>query len=284
MADPSALLLELSIGTAITQFGEIVTAGAADATAIYNTIYGLDDGNYYGRYFYGQNPLVTYVDAASSIAGLLAQGVAQQQAVAKALEVVAQSATNLPAFPAAAYALTEAVRTACANPGDAIRILSGLASSFGVELPALISLSDPNGQAAYLLGARATFLLRVSAAASLVKATADYVPSSQADAISLATACSVLLDSLFVAAADLFDDTTASAIENARIAVVTDLTARGANAANVELVTFQQNLPSSVVAYRQYGNATRSLEVLGRQGSNAIHPSFLPLTLELAIS
>jgi prophage DNA circulation protein len=279
-----ALLLEEAIGTAVAQFSELVSAGSADATAIYNTIYGLNDGNYYGRYFYGQNPLVTYVDAATSVSGLLAQGVNEQQTVSEALATLAASATNLATFPSAAYTLTEALRTACANPGDAVRILSGLTSTFGVTLPSLISLTDPNGQAAYLLGARATFLLRLSAAASMVKATADYIPSSQADAASLAAACSTILDALYVCAADLFDDATAAAIENARIAMVTDLTARGADQAQIEIIRFQQNFPASVLAYRLYQDATRANELLGRQGAGAIHPGFMPLQIEAAIS
>ncbi len=54
---PATSTLEQTIGAATAQFGLLVQAAANDATAIFRVIYGLSDGNDYGRYFGAEDPL-----------------------------------------------------------------------------------------------------------------------------------------------------------------------------------------------------------------------------------
>ena len=270
--------LNLSFGVAAVEFSEEAEAAATDATALFNVIYGLNDGNDYGRYFYGQNPLVTFADAATSLAGVISQSVTQQQAVQAAAEALIASDTDPSVYGPLALALTEAVRTACANPADAVRLLLELCA-FQVKITTGGVANDPIGAQLYLLSARAATWLRLKAASSLIRATADYQPTSQQDAQSISTQVSDVLDALALFCADVFDDKTASALYSARAAIVEDLQARGASLASVTRVSFGRPLPALVIAYRLYGDATRWDDVLAR--NPVPHAGFLPLELEV---
>lgn len=279
---PAASTLNQSFGAAATQFAEAALAAAADATALYRVIYGLDDGNDYGRYFYGQNPLVTFADAATSLSGLIAQEVTQQQTVLAAAEALVAVDTDIANFGPAADALTEAVRTACANPADAVRLLLELCS-FTATINSGGIADDPIGEQLYLLGSIAASWLRLAAAASLVRATADYQPTSREDALDIADQVGTVLDALATFCADIFDDATATALFEARTAVVADLQTRGAALADVTTVQYRAPMPALVIAYRLYGDATRAGDVLAR--NNLVpHPGFMPLELEVLTS
>lgn len=61
-----------------------------------------------------------------------------------------------------------------------------------------------------------------------------------------------------------------------RVAVVQDITARGADLARVESATLQATLPALVVAYRLYGDANYETEIIVRNRSVVRHPGFVP--------
>jgi prophage DNA circulation protein len=275
---PASSTLESSIGEAAAQFGALVLADAQDATALYRVVFGLNDGNDYGRYFVGQNPLVAFTDAAGSVTALIAQSVTLTEEVKAAIEALNATATSISAFGPATSVLTEALRTACANPADAVRVLIALAG-FTAVLPRLLSLSEPIGQQIYVLSSYAALRLRLAAAASLIRATADYIPTSQADALSLRDAVADLLDNLALVCADLFDDASYRALDAARVAVIEDLTARGGTLSDIVEQQFNASLPASVIAYRLYGDATRASDLIARNDANP-HPLCMPVVIE----
>jgi len=121
--------LERSIGYAMDQFGAVLTQMVGDATAIFRTVYGINDGQDYGRYFAGQNPLVPYITAATSVSEMLAQGVAQRATAELAINTAIGLASGNPVdFANAVFDAVEALRAACAAPADAVRLLTELAA------------------------------------------------------------------------------------------------------------------------------------------------------------
>jgi len=312
---PATSTLEQTIGAVTTAFAALVSAAAADATSIFHVIWGLSDGNDYGRYFSAENPLIPYESSATSIPAMAAAGASLRAAVAAAIaQAETDAAGKLIAYPADILAVTEALRAACANPADAIRLLSGLAS-FQATTPfdgpnpvsdqaASIALTiyfaagsgfagqpiaawptwfgDPFVlQFAQLVGAAAV-LMRRAAAISLARASATYVPTSYQDAVAKRGLVDGVLQSVILEAGNLFDDASYLALEALDVAVVTDLKTRGGNLAQIVNRSFGAQQPALVLAYRLYQNASRADEILAR--NDTAHPAFLPVNLELAAS
>lgn len=280
--------LEQTIGVVTAAFADQVQIGAADATAIFHVIYGLSDGNDYGRYFASENPLVAYVSYADNINDMINQGAALRAAVAMAAaQAQGDAAGSLSIYPSDIIALTEALRASCARPADAIRILSTLAGFTATTLfdgPNPVSAQLPSWvvdpfvlQYAQLTGVAAT-LMRRAAAISLARASADYVPTSYQDAINVRDTVSDVLDNVILEAGNLFDDASYEALEALQVTVVTDLNTRGGNLAQILNLTFGAQQPALVLAYRLYQDATRADDIVAR--NNPVHPSFLPVRIE----
>jgi prophage DNA circulation protein len=305
--------LEQTIGVATSAFAALVSSAAADATSIFNVIWGLSDGNDYGRYFGAENPLVPFESSATSIPAMAAAGATLRAAVATAIaQAETDAAGNLTAYPADIFAVTEALRAACANPADAIRLLSGLAS-FQATTPfdgpnpvtdeaAAVALTIyfaagtgfagqpiaawPNWfgdpfvlQFAQLVGAAAV-LMRRAAAISLARASATYVPTSYQDASQKSAIVDGVLQNVILEAADLFNDHSYLALEALDVAVVTDLQTRGGNLAQIVSRSFGAQQPALCLAYRLYQDAARADEILAR--NDCPHPAFLPVNIEVA--
>jgi len=275
---PAAASLEQSVGLAIDQFAKWCAQAAADATALTNVVYGLADGNDYGRYFYGQDPLVTYRAAAASLDALIAQGSVQQAAVMAAIVAAIAAASDIAGFAAAVPELTEAVRQACANPADAVRLLTAFCGFTATVGSTALPEDDGLGMQLYFLTARAVLRIRTAAAGSLVIASADYQPTSQGDAAALSQQISDTLDNLELVTADLFDDPTSHAIEADRVAVVEDMTARGGALPPLEIREVGRAMPAKVLAYRFYQDAGRAGDLVAR--NDPPNPAFMPLSLE----
>lgn len=277
----------IATATIAASFGRVAAAFAAeasalvgDATAVFRVLYGLDDGNDYGRYFAGQNPLQPFFGSETSVATMVALGVTQRQAVGAAGgALITAAASGIQGFGAAADGFTETVRQACADPRDALRVLARLCT-FQMYRKASGIPADGLGLELYVLTARAVLRVRIAAAASLVRATADYRPDSQRSAQLVRDRVGDLLDALATKSADLFDDRTAKAIDAARVAVVQDLTARGADLAPIVVRQVGAPLPAKVLAYRFYDDTTRAGELLAR--NDPPHPSFMPVVIEAA--
>lgn len=168
------------------------------------------------------------------------------------------------------FALTEAVRGACADPADAVRLLSELAG----YAPAVAIAAAPIGAAIAAIQSATASLARRAALASLALACADYQPTSQDDALAVRADVTALLDAEIIAAADAGDGTSYAALRTLRAAVIADLTTRGAQLPRLTLVTSPVPMPSLVLSYRLYGDASRADELTARAGAPA--SLFLP--------
>lgn len=274
--------LSMSVGMAMTQFGQTVTAAVNDATALNRVVWGLGGGVDYGRYSTAENPLVAFVSSATTVAAMIAQGNTLRQAVQTAITTAITDASAAPKnFASDVAAVTEALRSACANPLDALRLLNILAG-FEAVVPLANSpafIADPVGQEIINLTELAEVLMRRMAAISLARAAATYNPLSYQDAIRVRNLVNDALEAVIDEAADNFDDTAYLALEALRVAVVNDLNARGATLAPIVTRRFGATQSSLALAYRLYQDATRAGEIVAR--NDPPHPNFLPSTLEL---
>lgn len=270
-------VLKSSVEEAMRQFGDLLTAAVTDATAIFRTIYGISDGKVYGRYFAGQNPLVPYVPAATSIDAMLAQGVKQRQVALDAIAAAIVAAELTPEeFADAVFAAVDDLRQACAAPFEAIRLLVGLSTFDAVTHGG----ADPVGLMIDDLAENASVLMRRICGISLATATADYIPTSLQNATMIRDIVADVLDRLETEAADRFEDLSAKAMDNIRIAVIADLNERGGKTTPVVTHTYNQQQPALVLAYRLYQDAARAEELLAR--NDPPHPSWMPNTIEAA--
>ncbi len=174
-------------------------------------------------------------------------------------------------FAAAVQAATEALRTACNDPADAVRLLSNLA---GYQTEALPSLA-PIGTAIAALATGMGQLFRRAALTSLARACADYQPTSYDDAATVRAAVALIYDAAVVEAADAGQDASYQALRALRTAVTTDLATRGQDLARLTTITSARPLPSLALAYRQYRDASRSDDLIAR--ANPVHPGFMPV-------
>jgi hypothetical protein len=109
-------------------------------------------------------------------------------------------------------------------------------------------------------------------AAAVVVAGTNF--DSYNDAIAVRDPLSAQLDCLATAIADNGDDELAGSIDALRIAMIADVTARGASLARLYAFTPAATEPAVVIAQRLYGDADQAEEIVAR---NAIAwPGFVP--------
>ena len=190
----------------------------------------------------------------------------------------AQIAADAQACAAGLQAVAEAVRTACADPSDAIRLLAALA----VFSPPPVLATDAIGQAMQTAQTATAAACRRAALTSLARAAAEYQPVSYQDAIAVRTTACTLLDAEATLAADAGDSDTYHALWALRSAVFADLTARGASLAKVRLVRTRASLPAAVLAQRLYQDPTRSDQLV--DWANPWHPLFMPTSFRALAS
>ncbi|MFT9385520.1 hypothetical protein [Acetobacter sp.] len=181
-------------------------------------------------------------------------------------------------YCAAVQALTEALRAACADPADAIRVLLSLANWTPTTQPS----TAPVGAAIATLVNAMGETLRRCALVSVANACAEYEPSSYNDALTLRAQVAQAFDGEIMAAADAYQDATYQALRTLRTTVLIDITTRGAQLA--ALVDVTTAAPDSVLplAYRLYGDATRADELISR--ADPVHPSFMPTSFKALLS
>lgn len=174
--------------------------------------------------------------------------------------------------------LCEALRVAAINPADQVRLLISLADFY----PVPTTSTAPIGQTIAAVEIATAAACRRCALVSLARACAAYQPTSFDDAVALRSKVAALLDAEILVAADAEDDNVYMALRELRTAVVTDLTARGADLPNLITVTTKAPVSSLTLAYRLYGDSTRADDITAR--ADPINPAFLPLTMSLLAS
>lgn len=173
-------------------------------------------------------------------------------------------------FAASAQALAASVLASANDPADALRLLIKLADFTPVPLPS----TAPIGMAIQTAQTASGDLFRRAAVVALARASATYQPSSYNDAIRVRDTVFDLLADEALIAADQGEDATYEALRALQMAVVQDLTARGANLATIETYNLQRALPAIVLAQRLYRDAARADELTLQ--ADPIHPAFMP--------
>jgi prophage DNA circulation protein len=171
-------------------------------------------------------------------------------------------------------AVAEALRLACTDPADAIRLLSSLA----VFNPPILSSAAPIGMSIATFQTAVGALCRRAALTSLSRAIASYQPTSYNDAQTVMMNAAALFDAEIEVAADAGDLQSYLALRALRTGVVQDMTTRGSSLAQVVTITRPRSMPALALAYQLYGDATRYDDMVQRV--NPVHPGFMPLVFE----
>lgn len=227
----------------------------------------------YGRYAGGgvTTPLPSTATAASQIETLTANRASVQTTIAAVLT----TAISAPAaLPAAIETAVVAFQDCVASPADQLRLLASLA---GFN-PIITASTAPIGAAIEGLQVSFAALVRRTACAALATAAAAYQPSSYDDAMAQLDTVTTLLDDETLSAADAGDTASFLALRTLRTAVADDLITRGAQLASLMTVTTPLPMPSLTLAYRLYGDATRSDDLIAR--ANPVHPLFMPTSFK----
>lgn len=252
-----------------------VVDSGKDATALRNLASQLS-GNY-GRYYQGANggfsaPSASSAQSVATVDDLVAVASAQRAAIAAGAGAVASAADNLNDAPTvenladALIGLLELLLSACADPADAVRLLSDM-------------IANPPSLPASMTGDAIVRAFQRAAAAALAEACARYQPSSFDDAAALLNRVAALLDGVATAAADAGDDASFGALEDLIAKVAQDLRARGADLAPIATFTLPGALPDVVLAQRLYRDPSRA-DQLVRQCPGVINPLFMPAAIQ----
>ena len=218
-------------------------------------------------------PVVARTELAT--ASMLAASITAATAVQTAASGFAAAMGGFTAATAAgASGVSEALRAACADPADAVRLLSALAQ----YAPSPPPVAAPIGQAIVTVQTATAALCRRAAIASLARATATYQPQSYNDAITVMGSVTALINAEAEIAADNDDDQTYGALCTLAQAVTIDLITRGAALPALQTVTRAASLPALFLAYQLYQDTTQTAALIG--AADPIHPAFMPLQFQ----
>jgi prophage DNA circulation protein len=283
-AAASGIIAVVEGSAVVGSLGAASTAAATDPGALVALATALpppDDNTSYGRY--ANRNAMTRLTSDTTIASLQAQIAGLRSALAAAIATAQAAALSFSAANAAncvstIAAVVETARSTMSNPGDQVRTLLNLATFSYTDSYGGAGIGD---DAATVRDAFAATCRRC-VLASLALAAANYQPLSYQDAVELRCEIAAALDVEITAAGDAGDDNSYTALKTLRAAVIQDLTTRAASLPLVITVTLQSNMPSLVVAYRVYRDASRSDEIAAE--TNVIHPAFMPTSMQILAS
>lgn len=262
-----------------TRWYSIGESAVSDVKAMIGAVSSLSGS--YGRYASGGNSGYAGSNATAAstatVASVLSSNITARTAVKTAGAVLieaAKSVSDPASFSVAATALVTAIAATATNPGDAIRLLSSMASFTPDDKTTSSVIGDGVSAVQSACGA----LMRRTALAQLAIASSSYQPSSSNDAMTILQSITALIDEEITIAGDDGDDSSYMALRSLRNAVVSDLRSRGAQLSAMQTFTFASSLPSLVLATRIYRDASRSDEITSE--ANPIHPAFLPSSFD----
>lgn len=157
--------------------------------------------------------------------------------------------------------------------------LGGLLN-FGATIPAV---ATPTPSRIIQAANQAVLIQTVqcAAAAAAVTVVTDMTFTSYDDAAGIRDALAEQLDTLATAIADSGNAALADAVDDLRLSMSADVTARGASLARLYAYTPTQTEPAVVIAQRLYGDATMAEDILAR---NAVaNPGFLSAGVALEV-
>ena len=193
----------------------------------------------------------------------------------------ATTATTVAASAALAsslQAVTEAVRTGCNDPADAIVLLLQLATYSPVSLAG----ADAIGAAMATIESAVSAACRRAALTSLARAAAAYAPSSYQDAARVRDLVVAAIDAEIAVAGDGGDYSSYTAFRALRSAVVLDLTTRAGSLAAVITIARPMPQPALAIAYDLYDDASRYDDLVRRV--DPVSPLFMPVTFQALAS
>ena len=247
---------------------QAITERATNLVSMVATLPG-EFGRYVGQFTDSiRNPLTTL----AQLSGQAAQAREAAQEAGQALAGAAGLADPA-GMSQAAQALVTAVQTANPDPHQAVQSLVSLQQGTTAQTRANASLTAAN--------AASVALYRRCAVIALADSTPDYALTSYDDAQALRTSVCDALDAEIVAAADTGDDASFAALTAVEVAVVQDLTTRGATLATMQQVKTAQSMPMLVLAYRLYQDVSAYDALL--QQVNPVNPAFAPVTFRAAL-
>lgn len=145
------------------------------------------------------------------------------------------------------------------------------ATELAAMAPARPTLTDTSAQDAVNQAALAD-LTSGLAVVQAARATAHMDFDVYEDAVEVRQQVAKALDMAMTTASDPLYE----ALHTLRTAVVRDITARGADLARLADLTPGATLPSLVIAYGYYGDASREADMLARNPTIIRHPGFVP--------
>ncbi|UPG89265.1 DNA circularization N-terminal domain-containing protein [Luteibacter aegosomaticola] len=277
----------VSLGNAVVAQVVAVSAGfqveagqaARDATNLAN-LASLLTGNF-GRY-QNANVASAYSKSRSSVSAtpttitaLTAQGAQGRAAVTQAgVDLMSAAAgldgSTVAALPAAAQGVTSSLASVALNPGDGVRLFTGLA----VFQPDAVSVPGQTGAAMAIAQDATASLFRRCAIGELARAAIAYAPSSHDDADAVRDQVTAVLDSEILHAGDIGDDQTFLALRELRQALVAALSTIAGGLSAIQDFRLPGSSPALAVAQRLYQDATRADELVAE--AVPIHPAFMP--------
>jgi len=176
-------------------------------------------------------------------------------------------------FASATQALVAALSSSVSDPGDALRLLSDLSAFVPVDptAPAIGAVASE------MKGATAD-LFRRAAVVAMARAAAAYQPSSYDDAAQVRTIVCAALDAEITTAGNQGEDASFVALKALRVAVIQDLTERGATLAHISTIKTAASVPALVLANRLYQDPSRAEDLIAR--GNPRHPAFMPTAIK----
>lgn len=282
---PAGAIIAETASLAAAPWGSELAAIGADATSLTNLAAALP-GNF-GRFFNGANVsalsgFAQLLSPSTTLDDLVADASAARVAIATAVTTVAEVAGDLglgassaaPAdLAASAQSAVAAALTSIANPADAIRLLADLAEGVPVA-----------GANAAATGLALNDLFRRAAVVALAQASSAYQPQSYDDANAVRGVVAAALDVEIAIAGDEGEDETFNALRALRVAVVQDLTARGATLAPIVRIRLPAPIPALVLAQSLYRDPTRADQLVAEAGVACDNPLFMPSPLRVLAS
>lgn len=223
------------------------------------------------------------VDAAErAVRGLTGSGSALFGFItqAEALRTQVLTLANIPAQLAGqVQGVFQTIRTLANTPRDALAALRPL-FDFGSGFPAIAPVT-PARAAQAANQAALVGLVRQAAAGEAAQCVAQIDFTSYQDAAGIRDDVADLIDGVALTAGDAGDDQAYDALLALRLAVIADVTARGASLARIFAYPHLVVEPALVIAQRLYGDATRDLEIVAR--NDIRHPGFVPAGISLEL-
>ena len=264
LVDTSAYAAKEALNTALVKSFNVVGTADYIASAAKGIVNSALDLVTQASNLTSAGPLAELMYAAQTISGLLAILMQRPQMLASGIQ-------------GQIYALAALAQT----PRDAWNALQVFLNGKPLWKSPFVPFTTPSRIQQSLNQTAVADLVRRSALVEAARASSQMTFTSYNESLAVLTilvgALDAELESTAMNAAGLIvplDDDVYDALLDLRVAVVRDISTRGANLAKLTTLTLPRTLPALVAAYRVYGDCTMDQDIVAR--NNIRHPGFLP--------